>query len=114
MESNLEGCVKALAKSLDCRFWFKGESMQYDKVFSHTGFLPALLHRANQLSLFCLGKELGVTFERDEGSVLQIRSLLDDKVPMMLRLIFLLDVLYELVQAAPSPQSVRLDELAQS
>lgn len=103
--------IKQVAKVLECKFTVKGESITYEKVFSKTGLLPALMRRADQLCSFCLGYGLGVNFDRSELGMIGVTVEMDDKVPNSLRLLCVTDVLIELIQSAPTPDSVPLDDL---
>lgn len=103
--------LKQVATVLECNFTIKGEPITYTKVFSSTGLLPAIMRRADQLCSFCLGYGLGVNFERSELGMIGVTVDLDDKVPTSLRLLCATDVLIELIQSAPTSESVPLDEL---
>lgn len=100
-----------VAKAMGCRYTVKGEQIEYAKVFSPTGLLPAIMRRADQLCSFCLGYGLGLTFERSDGATLGVSIQFDSTTPTVLRLLCATDVLYEFMHQAPSPDSVPLDDL---
>lgn len=100
-----------VAKVLQCRFTVKDQTIDYEKVFSEKGLLPAIMRRADQLSSFCLGYGLGVTFEEAQGAMLGVIVKFDEATPMSLRLLCAADVLIELMQQAPSRESTPLDDL---
>ncbi len=101
----------AVAEILGCRFIVKGEFMPAETVFAATGLLPALMRRADQLCSFCLGYGLGLSFERSDSALKGVVVVMDDKVSTSLRLLCTLDVLVELMQNAPSPDRIALDDL---
>lgn len=103
--------LAAVAKAMGCRYTLKGEPIAYEQVFSQTGLLPAILRRADQLSSFCMGYGLGMTFERNESAQLGVVVQWDNTTPTSLRLLCATDVLYEFLHHAPSPDSIPLDEL---
>ncbi|MBT4963095.1 MAG: type IV secretion protein IcmS [Francisellaceae bacterium] len=106
-----EDQLQAVAEVLSCNFTLKGEPIAMEKVFAVNGLLPAIMRRADQLSSFCMGYGLGVTFEKAEGGILGVTVEFNDKVPTSLRLLCATDVLIEIVQGAPSTDNVVLDEL---
>ena len=103
--------LSAVAAAMGCQYTIKGESIAYDKVFSPTGLLPAIMRRADQLCSFCLGYGLGLTFERSDNATLGVVVQMDAATPSVLRLLCVLDVLYEFMQQAASPEAISLDEL---
>jgi intracellular multiplication protein IcmS len=103
--------LASVATTMGCRYLIKGEPVAMEHVFSPTGLLPAIMRRADQLCSFCLGYGLGLTFERMDGATLGVVVQMDDKVPNILRLLCVTDVLHEFMQNAPAPDSISLDEL---
>lgn len=108
---NLVKQLSAVSKILRCNFTLRDQPLPYDKVFSETGLLPAIMKRSEQLSNFCLGEGLGLTYENVPNSMLGIKVVFDDKVPDSLRLFCAVDVLIELVQSAPNYDLTPLDDL---
>lgn len=103
--------LAAIAKAMGCHYTVKGAPIAFDQVFSPTGLLPAIMRRADQLSSFCLGYGLGLTFERSEVALLNVVVQWDTAIPQSLRLLCATDVLYEFLHQAPSQDSIPLDEL---
>ena len=103
--------ISYIAKTLECNFTLKGEPIAYKQVFATTGLLPAIMRRADQLCSFCLGYGLGLTFEKSETGILGVSVAFDTAVPNALRLLCAADVLIEIMQSAPSPDTTPLDEL---
>ncbi|MES2212284.1 MAG: type IV secretion IcmS family protein [Pseudomonadota bacterium] len=108
---NLTKFLCALSESLNCKFILRGQAMPMEKLFAENGLLPGLLKKADQLSQFCLGHDLGIRFEDAPGTMLGTKAELNDKISDALRLLCLLDVLMEIIYAAPSRDAVPLDEL---
>jgi intracellular multiplication protein IcmS len=103
--------LAAIAKAMGCNYTVKGEPIAHEQVFSPTGLLPAIMRRADQLSSFCLGYGLGLTFERSENALLNVVVQWDSVTPVSLRLLCATDVLYEFLHQAPSQASIPLDDL---
>ncbi len=103
--------VAAIAKNMGCAYTLKGEPMSHEKVFALTGLLPAFMRRADQLSTFCFGYGLGLTFDRAENTTLGVVVQMDTSVPMVLRLLCVTDILHEFMQQADSQEAISLDEL---
>ncbi len=101
----------AISQAIGCRYTLKNEPIEADQVFALTGLLPGLLRRADQLASFCLGYGLGLSFENSDKAKLGVIVRLDNHTPTVLRLLCVLDVLYEFVDRSTSPQAVSLDDL---
>ena len=100
-----------VAKVLQCNFTVKDQKIEYEKVFSDMGLLPAIMRRADQLCSFCLGYGLGVKFEESQGAMLGVTVKFDEATPISLRLLCAADVLIEIMQQAPSRETTPLDDL---
>ena len=100
-----------LAKALKVNFTLNGNSIPYKDVFAENGMFPAIAKRADQLSSLCLGYGLGASFSNEERSMLGVRLAFDKVTPDSLRLLFIADVLSELIYTAPSRNTTPLDEL---
>ena len=92
-------------------FYLNDRFLGLEEVFSETGLLPGIAKRADQLCSLCLGYGLGVTFDEEEGALLGKRAIFDEVTPNVIRLLFMTDVIYELVQGGPSKDYTPLDEL---
>lgn len=102
-------CV--LAKTTKANFTFCGKPISYEEVFADVGLLPPMAQRADRMCSLCLGYGIGATFTEAEKSLLGIRVQFDDITPDILRLVYIYDVLLEIIKAAPTPDQVPLDEL---
>lgn len=102
---------KLVAKLLKCNFTLRDQPIAIDQVFTDIGLLPSIMRRADQLSSFCLGYGLGVSFEETQGAMLGVRVKFDEATPNSLRLLCATDVLIELIQSAPSRDITPLDDL---
>jgi intracellular multiplication protein IcmS len=100
-----------IARTMNARFSLNGRPMTNEEVFAPTGLLPGLAKRADQLSSLCLGYGIGATFEEAEGSVLGVKVIFDDITPNVLRLLCIVDVMNELIQATPRGDLTPLDQL---
>jgi len=103
--------IAKIVRVMGARFSLNGRPMTVDEVFAPTGLLPAIARRADQLCSLCLGYGIGVTFEDAEGSILGIRVVFDEITPNILRMLCILDVVYELTQATPRGEMSALDQL---
>lgn len=108
---NLEKKLIAIAKRMNVNFTLKSSIISLKEIFSDTGLLPGLTKRADQLSQLCLGYGLGATYEDVEGGLLGVKVNFDEFTPEVLRLLCIVDVLYELIKTSPTRTEVPLDEL---
>lgn len=109
--ATMERHLSAIAKALKANFTLNDRPISYAEVFKDTGLLPAISRRADQLCSLCLGYGIGLSFDESEKSLLGVKVIFDDVTPNVLRYMCLTDVLYELIQSAPSTDSTPLDEL---
>ncbi len=100
-----------IAQTMKVHFSLNGRPMTAEEVFSPTGLLPAIARRADQLSSLCLGYGIGATFEQVEGTVLGVKASFDDITPNVLRMLCLIDVLFELTKGTPKGEVTALDQL---
>jgi len=100
-----------ISRAMNARFSLNGRPLTNEEVFAPTGLLPGLARRADQLSSLCLGYGIGATFEEAEGSVLGVKVIFDDITPNVLRLLCIVDVMNELINAAPRGDATPLDQL---
>ena len=107
----IEQQIALVAKTLRCNFTLRNAPVSYEQVFSPSGLLPAMMRSADQLSMFCLGYGLGVSFEEEQGAILGVKVKFDDATPNSLRIMCLTDVLIEIIQTSPSREVIPLDDL---
>lgn len=100
-----------VAKAMKVNFTLNSKPIAYDKVFSDTGLLPALARRADQLCSLCLGYGIGASFDETDKATLGVRVKFDEVTPEVLRILCICDVLSEIINAAPSKDTIPLDEL---
>lgn len=100
-----------LAKSVGANFTFCGKPIKHEEIFSQTGLLPSIAQRADRVCSLCFGYGIGATFVEAEKALLGVEVQFDDITPSVLRLIYIYDVLLEIVKAAPTPDQIPLDEL---
>lgn len=109
-EERLKHLTK-LAQALNAHFVLNNQPIGYDKIFADDGLLPALARRADQLCSLCLGYGIGASFDEAPESKLGVKVKFDATTPEVLRLLCIIDVLNEIVKAAPIRDKVSLDEL---
>lgn len=100
-----------ISKRMEVGFMLKGRLLTADEVFADTGMLPGLTKRADQLSSLCFGYGLGATYEDVEKSLMGSRVIFDDFTPDILRILCIVDVLYELKKGSLNQKEITLDEL---
>jgi len=108
---NIAEQLKKVARTMNINFSLKGRPLTLDEVFSHTGLLPGIARRADQLSSLCLGYGIGVTFEEAKDTVLGVKVSFDEITPDILRLLCMTDVLHELSLSTPRGGLTSLDQL---
>lgn len=112
MAVDLKKTLATMSKNWGVTFTLYDKFISYEEVFSDTGLLPAIAKRADQLCSLCLGYGIGASFiEADKSSLLGTKVQFDEVTPMVLRILCLIDIVSELINAAPSRDKVPLDEL---
>lgn len=109
--SNLTHQLVTIAKKMQYHFSLKGRPLTYQEVFANDGALPGLMKRADQLAALCLGNDLGTSYSDEEAALLGMTVTLNDYTPDSLRILCIIDVLYEIIRMSPDPSQVSLDEL---
>ncbi|HVE44586.1 MAG TPA: type IV secretion IcmS family protein [Gammaproteobacteria bacterium] len=109
--SDLSQQMMKIARTMNRQYSLNGRPFTHEEVFSTRGLMPGLAKRADQLSVLCLGYGLGVTFEQTEGTPLGVTVVFDDVTPNTLRLLCLVDVLYELIKGSFPGDLASLDQL---
>lgn len=103
--------LTAIAKSLNARFTLNGKPLSYEEVFADKGLLPGLVKRADQLASLTIGYGLGASYEDDSEAKLGTKVTFDDSTPNSLRLMYITDIIHQLMESAFSRDSISLDEL---
>lgn len=111
MKKDLIFLLSQIAKQMNAKFYLLDRMISYEEVFASAGLLPAIVRRADQLAALCMGYGLGVSFKDSEQGLLGAEAIFDEVTPLSLRLIFIVDVLYELINSSPTADFTPLDEL---
>lgn len=111
MKNDISKSMALIAAHMNAKFYLNDRFVGYEEVFSPTGLLPALARRADQLCSLCLGYGLGMSFEEAEDAMLGRRVVFDEVTPNALRLLFITDVLNEIIQGGVTKDYTPLDEL---
>lgn len=82
-----------------------------EDVFSETGLMPAIAKRADSLCHLCLNYGMGVRYEEDDSAIFKEKIIFDDSTPNSVRMLCIMDVLYDFVAASPSRDQASLDDL---
>ncbi len=109
--TDISKCMALIARAQGAKFYLNDRFVSHEEVFSVTGLLPAITRRADQLCALCLGYGLGVTFEDADDALLGMRVVFDEVTPRSLRLVYLTDVVSELIKGGMSSDYTALDEL---
>lgn len=110
-KEELTRALSAVAKTLNARFTLNGKPLTHEEAFSDKGMLPGLTRRADQLASLTIGYGLGASFEDDSEAKLGTKVSFDDSTPNSLRLLYITDIIHQLMDSAPSKDSTPLDEL---
>lgn len=101
----------ALFREQGVNFTLNERFVSLEDVFSESGLLPAIVKRADSLCHLCLNYGLGARYEEDESAHFKERVILDDSTPNSVRVLCIMDVLYDHVAASHSSEQVSLDDL---
>ncbi len=105
----LKKICTSLANELGISFKLRSKDISADEVLSEKGLLPAIAKRAEQLSLLCFNKPLGVEFEESDGAMLGVILKPGKKLPLT-SIICISDVLIELTRGIRNAP-INVDEL---
>jgi intracellular multiplication protein IcmS len=111
MEQDISKCMILIASKMNAKFYWQNRFVSPEEIFSYTGLLPAIARRADQLCSLCFEYGLGVTFNDSEKALLGTEVVFDKVTPNALRLLCMMDVVYELIRGGPSRDYTPLDEL---
>lgn len=111
MKKDLNFVLCQVAKQMNAKFYLLERMISYEEVFASTGLLPAMVKRADQLASLCIGYGLGASYKDTEQGLLGAEVVFDEITPLSLRLIFIVDVIYELINSSPTTDFTPLDEL---
>lgn len=108
---SIQNQLITISKAMNVIFTLNDQKISYEEVFKDSGMLPALARRADQLSSLCLGYGIGVSFDEHEQSRLGTRVVFDDVTPDIIRVLCIVDVIFELLKSSVEKDRVALDEL---
>lgn len=108
---SIQKYLSKIAEEMKISFTLNDKFISFEEVFKDTGMLPALARRADQLCSLCLGYGIGVSFDEISEAKLGVRVIFDDITPNILRLMCIVDVIYELKKSSSSHDKIALDEL---
>ncbi len=100
-----------VAQEMKLGFVLHGKPLTLDEVFAEKGLLPSLMRRSDQLSSFCLGYGLGLTFEETPSARLGVVVKYNDEIPNAMRLMCATEILFELAESASDRSKIALDDL---
>lgn len=104
-------CMALIADRMQIKFTINNKPVTSIEVFSEHGMFPAIIKRADQLSSFCLGQGLGLTFEDTPTGMTGRKAILDTNVSNAYRIMCMTEILCELTESSPNPKLVALDNL---
>jgi len=110
MKAITDALVK-ICTQISANFYLNGSFISYGEIFKDNGMLPAIAKQADQLSTLCLGYGIGISFEENPESIIGKKVIFDDVTPNSIRILFLFDVIQDLIQSGPSRDYTPLDEL---
>ena len=111
MDSVTKLCL-ALTKELNVEYKLRSKKITAEEIFAATGLLPAIMKRAEQLSVLCFSQKLGLTFDDSENAMLGVQVSMtgpDEKLSLS-GLACVSDVLIELTRGVRGGD-VNVDEL---
>ncbi len=103
-------CIK-YADSKGVSFIYKSKPLSYEEVFADFGLLPGVMKRANKISSVSIGSALGGVFTKEERSYLGYKIEIPElSVPVPLAMLFIIDVLEELIGSSKPGTNIVLDD----
>jgi intracellular multiplication protein IcmS len=100
-----------IVKKMGFQFSLKGKTLSYAEVFAYDGIFPGLMKRAEELSSLCLGYNLGAHYEEAENTLLGKKVSLDDSTPDVIRIMCIVDQIYEIAKMNGNMEVIPVDEL---
>lgn len=108
---DINKCMALIADQMQIQFTINNRNITSLEVFSPNGMFSAIIKRADQLSSFCLGSGLGVTFEENKTNMIGTNAVLDNNVSNAYRIMCMTEILFELMESSPIPRQIALDNL---
>ena len=100
-----------IVKKMGYKFSLKGKVLTDEEVFAYNGIFPGLMKRAEQLSSLCLGYNLGAHYEDAENTLLGKKVSLDESTPDVIRIMCIVDQIYEIARMNGNMEVIPIDEL---
>ena len=100
-----------IAEAMHLSFTLEDKPIESYRVFDPTGLLPSFPRRANQIATLCLGYGIGISFEEEDNAILGVKVVFDNITPSSLRMMFLVEVIHDIVRYSEDKQVIALDEL---
>ncbi len=99
-----------VAQEMKLGFVLHGKALSLEEVFAEKGLLPSIMRRSDQLSSFCLGYGLGLTFEDSSSARLGVVVKSNDEVPNAMRLMCAPEIFFDLAESAADRSKKALDD----
>ncbi len=100
-----------LFRNQGVNFTFNERFVSLDDVFSEVGLMPSIVKRADSLAHLCMNYGLGARYEEDPSALFKEKVIFDDSTPNAIRILCIMDVLFDFVVASPSSDQAALDDL---
>ena len=71
-KNHIQKICRKLTSKLEVSYQLRSRKISIDEVFSESGLLPAIIKRADQLSLLCFGEGVGAKFVDNGSSMLGV------------------------------------------
>lgn len=108
---DIHKCMALIADRMQLNFTLNTKPITSIEVFAPTGMFSSIIKRADQLSSFCLGSGLGVTFQETATGILGTKAVMDNNVSNAYRVMCMTEILCELSESSPDPKKIALDNL---
>lgn len=100
-----------IADQMQLKFTINNKPLTSFEVFAENGMFPSIIKRADQLSSFCIGTGLGLSFQETPNSITGTKAVMDNNVSNAYRVMCMTEILYELIESSPDPTKIALDNL---
>lgn len=107
---NIDRAMAFIAKEMGINFTLQRKKADLDIAFSEDGVLPALLKRADHLSQFCLKEGLDIEFPESSDNQAGKSIQYGNKISATIRIMFAVEILFQLVESSPDRSQVSLDD----
>lgn len=108
---DIHKCMALISDHMQIRYTINNKPLTSMEVFAENGMFSAIIKRADQLSSFCLGTGLGLTFEESATGMTGTKAIMDTTVSNAYRMMCMTEILCELTESSPNAKEVALDNL---